>query len=53
MSWGGITGSWKPNSLAYITQNAYNSLKNFLGNVWFSLVKGFNIPTSSCPPVQW
>eukprot|EP00102_Acyrthosiphon_pisum_P026600 XP_016663810.1 PREDICTED: uncharacterized protein LOC103310664 [Acyrthosiphon pisum] len=47
-SWGS-TGGWKPNSLVYISNNACSNLKKVLGNVWYELVKGFNIPSTRCP----
>ncbi|KAE9528749.1 hypothetical protein AGLY_012324 [Aphis glycines] len=47
-SWS-LTGGWKPNSIVYITKNACTNMKNVLGNVWYSLIKAFNGPITSCP----
>ncbi|XP_060866577.1 uncharacterized protein LOC132942303 [Metopolophium dirhodum] len=47
-SWG-LTGGWKPNSIVYISKNACSSSKHVLGKIWFSLFKGFSMPTSVCP----
>ncbi|KAF0752510.1 Uncharacterized protein FWK35_00023147, partial [Aphis craccivora] len=47
-SWS-LNGGWKPNSIVYITKNACTNMKNVLGNVWYSLIKAFNGPKTSCP----
>jgi len=47
-SWS-LTGGWKPNSAVYIAKNACSSSKTVLGNVWYSLIKAFNLPKSTCP----
>ncbi|XP_027849127.1 uncharacterized protein LOC114128747 [Aphis gossypii] len=47
-SWS-LAGGWKPNSLVYITKNACSSLKKVLGHAWNSMIKGFNISSTSCP----
>ncbi|KAL4084164.1 hypothetical protein QTP88_027997 [Uroleucon formosanum] len=43
------TGGWLPNAYVYITKKACSETKNLLGNAWYALLKGFNIPTVSCP----
>ncbi|KAL5237026.1 hypothetical protein ACI65C_004436 [Semiaphis heraclei] len=43
-----LMGGWKPNSMVYISKHACSSLKIFLGNVWNSIVKSFNIHNNSC-----
>ncbi|XP_026819173.1 uncharacterized protein LOC113557828 [Rhopalosiphum maidis] len=47
-SWS-LTGGWKPNLAVFIAINACSSLKTVLGNVWYSLMKAFNFPKTSCP----
>ncbi|XP_060847933.1 uncharacterized protein LOC132927427 [Rhopalosiphum padi] len=47
-SWS-LIGGWIPNSMVYLSKNACNSLKKFAGNAWYSIIKAFNIPTTSCP----
>uniref|UniRef100_A0A2S2P1L1 MD-2-related lipid-recognition domain-containing protein n=1 Tax=Schizaphis graminum TaxID=13262 RepID=A0A2S2P1L1_SCHGA len=47
-SWS-LTGGWKPNSMVYLSKNACRSLKMFAGNAWYSVIKAFNIPRTSCP----
>ncbi|XP_060843931.1 uncharacterized protein LOC132923935 [Rhopalosiphum padi] len=47
-SWS-ITGGWKPNSMVYVSKNACSNLKKVTGNAWYSVIKAFNIPRTSCP----
>ncbi|XP_060848056.1 uncharacterized protein LOC132927530 [Rhopalosiphum padi] len=47
-SWSSI-GGWIPNSMVYLSKNACSSLKKFAGNAWYSIIKAFNMPTTSCP----
>ncbi|XP_026820289.1 uncharacterized protein LOC113558907 [Rhopalosiphum maidis] len=47
-SWS-LIGGWKPNSIVYLSKNACNSLKKIAGKAWYSIIKAFNIPTTSCP----
>ncbi|CAH1731482.1 unnamed protein product [Aphis gossypii] len=47
-SWGSI-GGWKPNSIVYIAKNACSSFKKVLGNVWYTIIKAFNVTSNNCP----
>ncbi|XP_022164269.1 uncharacterized protein LOC111029549 [Myzus persicae] len=47
-SWS-LSGGWKPNAIVYKTRKACTHFKNVLGKTWNSVIKDFNIPTSSCP----
>ncbi|XP_029348520.1 uncharacterized protein LOC100572060 [Acyrthosiphon pisum] len=47
-SWGS-TGGWIPNSNMIITKKACSNIKMLAGNTWFTLIKGFKIPSDSCP----
>jgi len=47
-SWS-LTGGWKPNSMVYVSKNACSNLKKVTGNAWYSVIKAFNIPRTSCP----
>ncbi|XP_060845595.1 uncharacterized protein LOC132925199 [Rhopalosiphum padi] len=47
-SWS-LTGGWKPISIVYVSKKACSSLKMFAGNAWYSVIKAFNIPRTSCP----
>lgn len=35
--------------MVYISKKACTAFKNVGGNAWFSFMKGFNIPSDSCP----
>ncbi|XP_027840996.2 uncharacterized protein LOC114122513 [Aphis gossypii] len=47
-SWGS-TGGWKPNSMVYIAKNGCSTFKKVMGNVWYTVVKAFNITSYDCP----
>ncbi|XP_050057022.1 uncharacterized protein LOC114131125 [Aphis gossypii] len=47
-SWGS-TGGWIPNSNVYVTKKACSTLKKLGGNAWYTAMKGFNIPSTTCP----
>ncbi|CAH1731483.1 unnamed protein product [Aphis gossypii] len=35
--------------MVYITKNACSNFKKVLGNVWYTIVKAFNITSYDCP----
>ncbi|XP_026819171.1 uncharacterized protein LOC113557824 [Rhopalosiphum maidis] len=47
-SWS-LTGSWKTNSIVYISKNACSSFKMICGYAWYSIMKAFNSPKTNRP----
>lgn len=47
-SWGS-TGGWKENAVVLKSRDACASLKNLLGESWFSINNCFNIKNENCP----
>ncbi|XP_016656584.1 uncharacterized protein LOC107882564 [Acyrthosiphon pisum] len=47
-SWGS-TGGWVPNAYILNAKKACSTVKLLGGNVWLTVLEGFNVPTNKCP----